>query len=44
MRNIGANLSFAMFHCWFLMKEVPCELTSQLSEIPAAMCKHLAHF
>lgn len=26
------------------MKEVPCVLKSQLSEIQAAMSKHLAHF
>jgi len=44
IRNVSANLSFAMFHCRFVMEEVPCELRSQLSEIPVAMSKHLAHF
>jgi hypothetical protein len=44
MRNMGASLSFAMFNCWYVKKEVPCELKSQLSEIPAAVSKHVACF
>lgn len=44
MGNISVSIAFNRFDCWFLMKEVSCELKSRMLGIPVALSKHFAHF